>query len=116
MRASGVAVTLYNRTAGACDRARRADRRDGTAATPAEAADGSDVVISMVADDAAVAALYGGPDGVVAGLRPGSVAVDMSTVLPGDDPGARGGGPGPRRGHPRRAGVGQRRDHPVRAS
>jgi 3-hydroxyisobutyrate dehydrogenase-like beta-hydroxyacid dehydrogenase len=36
----------------------------------------------MVADDAAVATLYGGADGVAAGIRPSSVAVDMSTVLP----------------------------------
>ena len=36
----------------------------------------------MVADDAAVHALYEGPDGVTAGLRSGSVAIDMSTVLP----------------------------------
>jgi 3-hydroxyisobutyrate dehydrogenase-like beta-hydroxyacid dehydrogenase len=79
---SGVTVTLYNRSP---ERATELGARigAGTAATPAEAAERSDVVISMVADDAAVAALYGGPDGVVAGLRPGSVAVDMSTVLPG---------------------------------
>jgi 3-hydroxyisobutyrate dehydrogenase-like beta-hydroxyacid dehydrogenase len=82
LRASGVTVTLYNRTP---ERATELAGRigAGTAATPAEAADGSDIVISMVADDDAVAALYGGPDGVIAGLRPGSVAVDMSTVLPG---------------------------------
>jgi 3-hydroxyisobutyrate dehydrogenase/2-hydroxy-3-oxopropionate reductase len=82
LRGSGVTVTLYNRTP---ERATELAARigAGTAATPAEAAGGSDIVISMVADDDAVAALYGGPDGVVAGLRPGSVAVDMSTVLPG---------------------------------
>jgi 3-hydroxyisobutyrate dehydrogenase-like beta-hydroxyacid dehydrogenase len=82
LRGAGVAVTLYNRTP---ERAKDLASRigAGTATTPAEAAAGSDVVISMVADDAAVAALYDGPDGVVAGLRAGSVAVDMSTVLPG---------------------------------
>jgi len=80
--ASGVSVTLYNRSP---ERATELGARigAGAAATPAEAAERSDVVISMVADDAAVAALYDGPDGVLAGLRPGSVAVDMSTVLPG---------------------------------
>ena len=36
----------------------------------------------MVADDDAVRALYDGPDGVAAGIRAGSVAVDCSTVLP----------------------------------
>ncbi len=79
---AGVAVVLYNRTA---ERATDLAARIGAtvAPTPAEAAAASDVVISMVADDAAVAGLYDGPDGVIAGLRPGSVAVDMSTVLPG---------------------------------
>jgi 3-hydroxyisobutyrate dehydrogenase/2-hydroxy-3-oxopropionate reductase len=50
--------------------------------TPAEAAAVADVVISMVADGAAVEALYRGPDGVLAGLRPGTVALDSSTVPP----------------------------------
>ncbi len=112
---SGVTVTLYNRTP---ERATELASQigAGTATTPAEAAAGADVVISMVADDAAVAALYDGPEGVVAGLQPGSVAVDMSTVLPGHDPGTCARGPGPWRGHPRCARVGQRHDHPRRAS
>lgn len=77
----GVAVVVYNRTP---DRATALAERigAGVASSAAEAASRADVVISMVADDAAVRALYGGPDGVVAGLRAGSVAVDMSTVLP----------------------------------
>jgi 3-hydroxyisobutyrate dehydrogenase-like beta-hydroxyacid dehydrogenase len=36
----------------------------------------------MLADDAAVHAVYDGVDGAMAGLRPGAVSVDMSTVLP----------------------------------
>jgi len=78
----GVAVVVFNRTP---DRALALAERIGatTAATPAEAASRSDVVISMVADDAAVRDLFDGPDGVAAGIRAGSIAVDMSTVLPG---------------------------------
>ncbi len=77
----GVTVAVYNRTRDAAsDLAGRIGAR--LAATPREAAAGADVVISMVADDAAVQALYDGPDGVAAGLGPGAVAVDMSTVLP----------------------------------
>ncbi len=78
---AGVTVVVYNRTA---ERATELASRIGAtvARTPAEAAAAADVIISMVADDAAVAALYAGPDGVVAGLRPGAVAADMSTVLP----------------------------------
>jgi 3-hydroxyisobutyrate dehydrogenase/2-hydroxy-3-oxopropionate reductase len=80
----GVKVVLYNRTP---DRATTLAERIGAeaasvAATPSEAASRADVIISMVADDRAVTELYEPPDGVTAGIRPGSVAVDMSTVLP----------------------------------
>jgi 3-hydroxyisobutyrate dehydrogenase-like beta-hydroxyacid dehydrogenase len=77
----GVSVVVYNRSPG---RAHELAERIGAraAGTPREAAAGADVVISMVADDTAVRALYNGPDGVPAGIRPGAVAVDMSTVLP----------------------------------
>jgi len=50
--------------------------------TPRAAAQGSDVVISMVTDDDALAAVTEGPDGILAGLVPGSVYIDMSTVSP----------------------------------
>ena len=50
--------------------------------TPREAAAGAQVVFSMVTDDAALAAITAGPDGILAGLSPGSIYVDMSTVSP----------------------------------
>jgi 3-hydroxyisobutyrate dehydrogenase-like beta-hydroxyacid dehydrogenase len=77
----GMTVVLHNRTP---DRAGALAERikASVAATPAEAAARADVVISMVADDAAVRDLYDGPDGVAAGIRAGAVAMDMSTVLP----------------------------------
>jgi len=50
--------------------------------TPREAAAGAQVVFSMVTDDAALAAITSGPDGILAGLWPGSIYVDMSTVSP----------------------------------
>lgn len=50
-------------------------------ATPREAA-GADVVITMLADADALFAVLDGPDGVLAGLRPGSVLVDMGTSGP----------------------------------
>jgi 3-hydroxyisobutyrate dehydrogenase-like beta-hydroxyacid dehydrogenase len=50
--------------------------------TPREAAAGAQVVFSMVTDDDALAAITSGPDGIVAGLWPGAVYVDMSTVSP----------------------------------
>jgi 3-hydroxyisobutyrate dehydrogenase-like beta-hydroxyacid dehydrogenase len=50
--------------------------------TPREVAAAADIVFSMVTDDAALTAITSGPDGILAGLRPGSVYVDMSTVSP----------------------------------
>jgi 3-hydroxyisobutyrate dehydrogenase-like beta-hydroxyacid dehydrogenase len=50
--------------------------------TPREVAEAAQVVFSMVTDDAALAAVTSGPDGILAGLRPGALYVDMSTVSP----------------------------------
>lgn len=50
--------------------------------TPRATAQGSDIVISMVTNDDALAAVVEGPDGILAGLSPGKVYVDMSTVSP----------------------------------
>jgi 3-hydroxyisobutyrate dehydrogenase len=50
--------------------------------TPREVAAAAQVVFSMVTDDAALAAITAGPDGILAGLRPGSIYADMSTVSP----------------------------------
>jgi 3-hydroxyisobutyrate dehydrogenase len=50
--------------------------------TPREVAAAAQVVFSMVADDDALAAITSGPDGILAGLRPGTTYVDMSTVSP----------------------------------
>lgn len=56
--------------------------RIAVAASPADAAAAADVALSSVADDAALGELYRRPDGVLAGLRAPTVAVDLSTVLP----------------------------------
>jgi 3-hydroxyisobutyrate dehydrogenase-like beta-hydroxyacid dehydrogenase len=50
--------------------------------TPRGVAEAARVVFSMVADDAALAAVTEGPDGILAGLRPGAIYIDMSTVGP----------------------------------
>jgi 3-hydroxyisobutyrate dehydrogenase-like beta-hydroxyacid dehydrogenase len=50
--------------------------------TPREAAAGADVVFSMLTDASAVRTAALGEDGILAGLRPGAVYADMSTVLP----------------------------------
>lgn len=50
--------------------------------TPRQVAAAADVVLSSVADDAALEAVATGADGILAGLRPGTVYADMSTVSP----------------------------------
>jgi 3-hydroxyisobutyrate dehydrogenase-like beta-hydroxyacid dehydrogenase len=50
--------------------------------TPREVAAAADVTFSMVTDDQALTAIAEGPDGILAGLGPGKVHVDMSTVSP----------------------------------
>lgn len=52
------------------------------APTPRECAAGADVLLSMVTDTAAVEELAAGADGIIAGLEPGSVWADMSTISP----------------------------------
>lgn len=51
--------------------------------TPREVAAAADVVFSMVTDDRALDAVTAGPDGILAGLQPGALYIDMSTVSPG---------------------------------
>ena len=78
---AGHRLTLYNRTA---ERARLLADELGAdlASSAAEAVGASEVALSMVADEAAVEALYRGPGGVIEGLGPGKVVADMSTVPP----------------------------------
>jgi len=69
------------------DRLREATRpleqRGATVATSAkQLAAGVDVVFSSVTDDAALEQVMFAPDGVLAGARPETVIIDMSTVSP----------------------------------
>jgi 3-hydroxyisobutyrate dehydrogenase-like beta-hydroxyacid dehydrogenase len=52
-------------------------------ATPRGVAASAEVTFSMVTDDDALLTVSSGPEGIVAGLAPGKVYVDMSTVSPG---------------------------------
>ncbi len=54
------------------------------AASPAEAADGADLVFTCVSDSPDLEAVVLGPTGAAASMRPGAVLVDCSTVAPGD--------------------------------
>jgi 3-hydroxyisobutyrate dehydrogenase-like beta-hydroxyacid dehydrogenase len=50
--------------------------------TPKGVAQSADIVFSMVTDSAALESIAYGADGLVAGLGPGKVLIDMSTVSP----------------------------------
>ncbi|WP_428261447.1 NAD(P)-dependent oxidoreductase [Haliangium sp.] len=78
--AAGHAVTVYNRTLARIQPL--LDRGATAAATPREAATGADLVIAMVTDDDASRALWCGPDGALAGLAPGAIAIESSTLTP----------------------------------
>ncbi|GAB6945987.1 NAD(P)-dependent oxidoreductase [Vulcanisaeta sp. JCM 16161] len=81
LRDAGLLVGVYNRT---FDKALRFSREFGAKAfkTPSELARASDVVITMLSDDEAVRSVIAGNDGVINGLRPGSLVIDMSTISP----------------------------------
>ena len=70
-------IMVYNRTAAKAAPLVEAGAKLAT--TPAQAASG-DVVLSIIADDAAVAALTLSDDGILAGLKDSTVHVGMSTV------------------------------------
>ncbi|RCX20407.1 3-hydroxyisobutyrate dehydrogenase [Fontibacillus phaseoli] len=76
----GYEVSVYNRTTAKCEPL--AALGAAIAATPGEAASGADTVITMVSDDASIAAVYEGPDGLLAGLKPGTAVIDCSTISP----------------------------------
>jgi 3-hydroxyisobutyrate dehydrogenase/2-hydroxy-3-oxopropionate reductase len=94
---AGRPLVLHNRTPDRAE-ALAAELGARVVSTPAEAASLADVVLTMVADDAAVVAVFRGGDGLLAGARPGSVLVDLSTVTPdtirGFEPDARAAGVG----------------------
>jgi len=78
---AGFDVQVWNRSPGAVE---PLVQSGATAApTPAGAADGAAVVISMVRDDTASQQVWLGPDGAAQALSESAVAVEMSTLTPG---------------------------------
>ena len=81
--AANVAVTVYNRSSRPVDEL--AAEGASRAESPAAVAAATDVTILMLADDAAVEAVVFGREGVLEGVKAGSLVVDMSTVSPALD-------------------------------
>ena len=77
---AGHGVTVYNRTrekeeAPAAQGALRAE-------SPAQAAEGAEIIVSIVSDTPDVEEIILGNDGVIHGASPGAILVDMSTISP----------------------------------
>jgi 3-hydroxyisobutyrate dehydrogenase len=75
---AGYELTAYNRSADKAEPLVAAGAR--LARTPREAVTGAQVVISMVADDAASRAVWFGDQGALAGVEAGAVLVECSTL------------------------------------
>src|SRR5271166_4675073 len=77
---AGFRVTVYDRDPNKAD---ELVRYGGTVAqSVSELSSSCNIVLSCLPSDQAVLDIYGGPDGVFAHARPGSVVVDLSTVYP----------------------------------
>jgi len=77
---AGYPLTVYNRTASKTEPLRELGAR--VAASPKEAAEYSDVVVTMLSEGRAVEQVVFAQDGLLAGARAGLVIIDMSTIAP----------------------------------
>lgn len=77
---AGYMVMVYNRTPEKTKPLAEAGAR--VAASLAEVAQNSEIVITMVSDSAALQSVVLGPAGLLEGLQPDAVLIDMSTVDP----------------------------------
>ncbi len=77
---AGFPLTVYNRTRSRAEEF--ADRGARVAATPAEAAAGASVIVSMLADDAASREAWTGEHGALRAVEQGAILVESSTVSP----------------------------------
>jgi 3-hydroxyisobutyrate dehydrogenase len=77
---AGFALTVWNRSA---DKAQPlADAGAVVASTPADVAAATDIVISMLRDDAAAEQVFLGRDGLLCGNVAGKLFIEMSTLRP----------------------------------
>lgn len=77
---AGYAVTVFDLDGAAVEAARAFGA--SPASSGAEVAAQSDIIITMVPDSPHVEAAIAGPDGILEGVKAGSVVIDMSTISP----------------------------------
>src|SRR3954452_13032141 len=77
---AGYELVLYNRTIEKAEEI----ATEGTKAAESlkEVAEGSDIIISMLPDSPQVEEVIAGEDGVLEGIKEGSLVVAMSTIAP----------------------------------
>ena len=79
---AGYQMILFNRTKQKAEELAREVGGAEVADSPREVAERSDIVITMLPDSPDVEAVVAGEDGVLEGLKEGSLLVDMSTISP----------------------------------
>ena len=77
---AGIPLAVYNRTQAKAQPF--ASKGARVAATPADAAKGASIIVSMLADDAASRDAWLGKDGALAAVESGTVLIESSTVSP----------------------------------
>ena len=77
---AGFQVVVWNRTPARAEPLVQKGAR--LAASPADAASAADVIVAMVADDAASRDVWLGRDGALASAPPAAIAIECSTVSP----------------------------------
>jgi 3-hydroxyisobutyrate dehydrogenase len=77
---AGFPLSVYNRTAAKAQPL--VDSGARSASTPAEAAAGASIIISMLADDAASRDVWLGKDGALDAAKKGAILIESSTVSP----------------------------------
>jgi 2-hydroxy-3-oxopropionate reductase len=78
--ARGYPLVVHNRSRPAVEELVAAGASE--ASSPADVARRSDIVITMLPDTSDVELVLTAPDGVLSGLKPGSLVVDMSSISP----------------------------------
>ena len=76
---AGFDLTVHNRTRSRAE-SFAAETGARVAGSGRELAEASSIIVTMVADGPALASLLERPDGIVAGLSPGAIVVDMGTT------------------------------------
>ncbi len=76
----GFEVAVYNRTSGKAEALLALGAKQ--LVTPAAVAEASDVVITMISNDAAIREVYFGVNGILASARSGLIIIDSSTISP----------------------------------